>query len=191
MILKYGNVVLRAVEMKDKEMLMEMINDPSIEAMTGGWNHPVSEISQEKWILNYMDSQTMMRWIIEGSKNMTAFGMITLSEIEWKDRSAFVHYKINTKETKREKGDMKNALYSVLKYAFDELGLHRIEGSVLSYNTFSRKLIKSMGFINEGVLRSKVFKNGMWHDQEYYGLLENEFIRFEDGYAPWQKSRKS
>lgn len=190
MILEYGNVILRAIELKDKDLLLEMINNPSIERMTGGWNLPVSEHAQEKWMIGYQDTQTTIRWIIEGKNNKTAFGMIVLSDIDWKDRCGFIHYKINPNEMKREKGDMKNALYAVIQYAFDELGLHRIEGSIIDYNVFSKKLIKAMGFQKEGILRSKVFKGGDWHDQEFYGLIENEFNRYEDGSAPWQHNER-
>lgn len=186
MILKYGNIVLRAIETRDKELLLHLINDPEVEKMTGGWNLPVSEYVQEKWITEYKNTNTMIRWIIEGSTSKIALGMIVLSDIDWKNRCGFIHYKINSNEINREKGDTKNALYIAIKYAFDELGLHRLEGSILDYNIFSKKLVKSMGFEKEGIFRLKIFKDGIWHDQEYYGLLSDEFKRYKDGAAPWQ-----
>ncbi len=189
MILKYGNVILRAIEKEDASLLRTLINSIEVENMTVGWNPPVSKYNQDNWINNYADSDAQIRWMIEVDNGVT-IGMIVLSDIDWKNRVGFVHYKINPFERDRKKGDTKNALYAVLQYAFDELGLHRIEGSILSYNTFSMKLIKSMGFTKEGTYRKKVYKNGEWHDEEFFALIDEEFMRFKDGEAPWQKERK-
>ncbi len=186
MILNFGNVTLRAIEMRDKELLLYLVNDPNTEKMTGGWNHPVSEHAQEEWMREYRFSDDAMRWVAENRNNRVAFGLITLSDIDWKNRCAFIHYKANAMETRREKGDMKDAVYAAVQYAFDELGMHRIEGLVLEQNIFSKKLLQSFGFVKEGTYRSRIFKEGRWHDQELYGLLNEEFVRYKNGEAPWQ-----
>jgi RimJ/RimL family protein N-acetyltransferase len=116
--------------------------------------------------------------------------MLILSDIDWKNRSANLGVKINVAERNRLPGDTKNAEYAVLKYAFEELGLNRIEAPILDYNVFSKKLATSMGFVKEGVCRSKLFKKNDWHDVEIYGLLKSEFVHYEDGNAPWQKKAK-
>lgn len=188
MNLKYGNIVLRAIEQKDCKLLKQLMNSPEVEEMTVGWNPPVSDYNQENWINNYRNSDTQIRWMIE-LDNETTIGMVVLSDIDWKNRVGFIHYKINPFEKNRERGDTKNALYAALQYAFDELGLHRVEGSILDYNTFSRKLIMSMGFVKEGTYRSKVFKHGGWHDEDFFGLLTEEFTRYKNGEAPWQRKQ--
>lgn len=185
MILKYGNIKLRPIEKKDSELLALMINSQSIEAMTGGWNVPVSSLDQDKWIENYHNSRDCIRLMIE-LENGTTIGLISLTEIDWITRRGYISYKTNPEERSRLKGDMKNALYILAKYAFDEMGLHRLEGDILEYNTMSKKLIKSVGFVEEGVRRARVLKNGQWQNQVCYGLLDSEFSRYPDGTAPWQ-----
>ena len=186
MNLHFGNIILRAIEEKDAALLKLLMNSSEVEAMTVGWNPPVSDFAQAEWIKNFRCSDKQIRWMMELNDG-TTIGMIVLSDIDWKNRTAFVHYKINPFEKNRQRGDTKNALYAVLKYAFDELGFHRIEGSILDYNTFSRKLILSLGFVKEGTYRKKTFKNGTWHDEDSFGLLNEEFIRYYDNEAPWQK----
>ena len=39
------------------------------------------------------------------------------------------------------------------------------------------------------MLRKKVFRQGKWRDVVIGSLLRDEFIRYEDGSAPWQKKR--
>lgn len=185
MILKYGNVILRPIEKKDVELLRYMINCPEIEAMTVSWNVPISNHGQEKWVENYQNTYETIRWMIELENGIT-LGMVSLTGIDWITRIAHISYKINGEERNRMKGDTKNAIYIVAKYAFDEMGLHRIEGEVLEYNIWSIKLLKSIGYVEEGVRRSRILKNGKWCNLVCFGLLDSEFQRYDDGTAPWQ-----
>lgn len=185
MELKFGNTKLRAIEKKDCELLKFMMNSAGVEKKILGWNLPVSTERQEKWIEQYENTDSIIRWMIELSNN-TTLGMITLREIDWKNREATMEIKTNPYETQRMDGDTKNASYAVIKYAFEELGLHRISSSVLKCNKFSRKLNESLGFQLEGILRGKIFKNNMWNDVYSFGLLLDDYIPYEDGKAPWQ-----
>lgn len=185
MELKYGNTKLRAIEKRDCELLKFLINSAGVEKMVVGWNQPVSIDMQERWIEQYRNSNSIMRWMIELSNNIT-LGMITLRDIDWKNREAVMEIKTNPYETQRLEGDTKNASYAVIKYVFEELGLHRINSSILECNKFSRKLNESLGFQLEGILRKKIFKNNMWNDIYIFGLLIDDYIHYDDGQAPWQ-----
>lgn len=185
MELKFGNATLRAVEKKDSELLKFMINSSDIENMTVGWNMPVSSHMQEEWAANYKNSLQCMRWIIDLSNGVT-LGMVILSNIDWKNRVAELGYKINIYEKNRIKSDTKDAVYAVIKYAFKELGLHRLDLRILDYNIKSQRLGESMGFEKEGVFHKRTFKNGAWHDEYIYGLLDSVFTDYDDGSAPWQ-----
>lgn len=189
MNIKYGCVTLRAIELDDLELLRQMMNSPQVERNTVGWSTPVSVFSQEKWIKEQSNTMNCMRWIIE-LDNKAALGTIILHDIDWKNRSAGVGIKINTEEKNRIYGDTKDAYYALLLYAFDELGLNRIDISTLDYNIFSLKLSKSMGFVDEGRKRKCVYKSGKWHDLIIRGLLQEEFVRYDDGKAPWQRKRE-
>ncbi len=185
MYLKYGCVKLRAIETEDQELLKLLINSPEVEQTTVGWNLPVSSYQQNKWQSNSSNSMDCIRWIIE-LENQTVLGMISLMDVDWKNRSANINIKLNPYEKNRIRGDAKDAYYAVLSYAFDELGLNRIEHNTLEYNFFSLKLSRSMGFVDEGIKRKCIYKFGKWHDLIVGGLLNEEFKRYDDGTAPWQ-----
>lgn len=185
MNLRYGCAKLRAIEEYDAELLQQLINSEDVEKMTAGWNMAVSSSKQLEWIKNYKNTSDNMRWMIDLDNDVT-LGMVMLTKIDWKDRSAEISYKINPYERNRQTGDTKDAVYAVIKYAFEDLGLHRLEASIIDYNIFSQKMIKSMGFQLEGTCRSKIFKNGKWNDEYIYGLLCDEYIAYKDGEASWQ-----
>lgn len=189
MNIRYGCVTLRAIEMEDLELLKYLLNAPEVETQTVGWNMPVSSYQQEQWMRSYRNSSDCMRWMIE-LDNGTVLGLAVLKPIDWKNKSASFGIKIRPNEEKRIYGDVKDAFYGVLQYAFDELGLHRIQTETLSTNIFSLKLSRGMGFVDEGIKRESIFKMGEWRDLIIGGLLERDFARYPDGTAPWQRKRK-
>jgi ribosomal-protein-alanine N-acetyltransferase len=75
-------------------------------------------------------------------------------------------------------GFMTEALTSLIKYGFEEMGLNRIEATTNSKNTRSIELIERMGFKKEGVLRRKYFYKNQYHDDIIYSLLREEWKEF-------------
>lgn len=68
------------------------------------------------------------------------------------------------------------AIISVLRFAFEELGLNRVEAWVRSSNGRVVTLTKKFGFKKEGVSRSCVRTvNGKFEDAVLFGLLREEF----------------
>ena len=63
-------------------------------------------------------------------------------------------------------GYMTEALQLVLQFAFDELGLHRIEANIQPNNHASRNLVQRCGFTLEGESEDFLFINGRWRDHE-------------------------
>ena len=61
-------------------------------------------------------------------------------------------------------GLMKEALEAVIAFAFGQLGLRRIEACYMPANERSARLLASLGFETEGLLRSSLEVNGRWED---------------------------
>ncbi len=174
MVIKYGCVKLRAVEKTDFEMLLSLINSPEIESKTVGWHFPISRITQEHWMENFQNSDQSIKLIIE-LENSEIIGLIMLENLDWKNRSATIGCKISTLSKNRIKGDTVDAVKAIVKYAFDELGMNCIYGEILEDNIFSRKLCKKVGFIEEGILRKRVYKGGGFKNLVVLSILRDEF----------------
>ncbi len=65
----------------------------------------------------------------------------------------------------------------MVEYGFSELGLHRITASALTTNEASKRVLKRVGFVEEGVSRDASFVDGEWCDMVRYGLLREERYR--------------
>lgn len=86
-------------------------------------------------------------------------------------RSATIGYSIS--ENKQNKGYMTEALSLVLKYAKEDLELHRVEASTLEDNFKSQKVLIKNGFKTLGINEKYLKINGVWKDHvTLYKILE-------------------
>lgn len=171
----YGKKVkLRAVEENDMEMLRELTNSPDFEKMIVGWSFPVSTVEQKKYFESLENGLLRLRYIIETEED-GAVGMIGLKDIDWKNGRAFgLGMRIAKKEI-RTHGLATDAWMTLLKYAFYELRLNRIDGSAIEYNKASLRVCEKVGFKIEGTQRQAVYKNGKYHDVVVMSCLKADY----------------
>lgn len=58
----------------------------------------------------------------------------------------------------------------VVRYAFTEMGLHRLEVNIQPGNQPSRNLVKRLGFRLEGLSPDFLYINGAWRDHERWAV---------------------
>lgn len=67
------------------------------------------------------------------------------------------------------------ATRAMLRYGFDELGLHKIELQVDAVNRRAIRAYEKAGFAQEGIRRAAVFHDGTFYDHVLMGILEEEY----------------
>ena len=170
----YGEKIrLRAIEPDDNELLLEMMNDPDIETMVGGYSWPGSMANQMKWYSKLENTPSVLRCIIADKESDTAIGTLIMTEIDMKNGTGHIHIKIGS-NSERRKGYGTDAVNTIVKYAFSELRLNCIYANILSYNEASVRLFEKCGFQRDGVLRSRVFKQGKYVDLYAYSRLASD-----------------
>ena len=73
------------------------------------------------------------------------------------------------------------ALDLLLRFAFTEMNLHRLQLTVFDYNERARVLYKRFGFRREGVFRQFLLRDGKRHDMLLMGLLAREWQAEQGG----------
>lgn len=63
---------------------------------------------------------------------------------------------------------MTETVNEVVRYAFESLGLHRIEGNIMPRNKASIGVVEKCGFVNEGTSRKYLKINGVWEDHIHF-----------------------
>ncbi len=168
-------VTLRAIEQEDLELMREMLNDPEMENLVIGWSFPIAEYQQNLWYERNIDNEKNIRLIIDTS-NYGTVGMATLTDIDWKNRKATHGIKI-AKTNIRAKGIGTDTVMAIMKYAFDELQLNRLDCSWFELNKGSQKLYAKCGWKIEGVRRQYIYKRGSHRNLVIAGILREDYYR--------------
>ena len=71
-------------------------------------------------------------------------------------------------------GHMSEALAACLDFCFEGLRLHRIEAACLPENEASRRLLRKLGFREEGIARGCLEIAGAWRDHVQHALLSTD-----------------
>lgn len=168
-------VVLRALEIEDMEALRETVNDSELENLLGGWSFPISKSAQLEWFNNCANDKNNVRYAIETKDDHKFIGMISLTNIDWKNRSGMIAIKLTT-NAPHGKGYGYDAEIALLNYAFNELNLHRITANILEYNKVSINFHTKIGLKKEGINREAIYKRGKYHNVITFGILKKDYL---------------
>ncbi|MEO8151190.1 MAG: GNAT family protein [Bacteroidia bacterium] len=89
-------------------------------------------------------------------------------------RRAEIGYSIFNEDDKA-KGYMSEAIKPIISFGFEQMNLHRVEAFIGPANAASTKLVKRLGFKEEGTLREHYFKNNKMEDSVSFSILKHEF----------------
>jgi ribosomal-protein-alanine N-acetyltransferase len=101
-------------------------------------------------------------------------GEITLSSIQRGPfQQAFIGYWIDRELAGQ--GLVPEAVVLVLQFAFEALGLHRVEIAIVPRNHASRRVVEKLGIRSEGVALGYLEIDGAWEDHVRYAMTTEEW----------------
>jgi len=117
--------------------------------------------------------KTEAGFLIKRLEDGAICGVVNLNVITFDAlRSAYISYFGVAGRT--ENGYMKEGLSQLIRHAFNELGLHRLEANIQPQNFASIALAKSVGFHYEGYSPRYLMINGEWCDHERWAVLADQ-----------------
>lgn len=106
--------------------------------------------------------------------NSIFVGEITLGSIQ---RSAFqsgtIGYWID--KAVAGKGYMPEAVVLVLQFAFENVGLHRVEINIVPFNRASLRVVEKLNIRYEGTSKDYLLIDGLWRDHARFAITEQEW----------------
>lgn len=113
-------------------------------------------------------------FLIFARENDQIAGTVTLSQVFRKAFcNAYLGYLLGANFT--GKGFMTEAVALVLKHAFTNLKLHRVEANVQTHNFPSINVLKRCGFAKEGFSRKYLKISGKWRDHERWAIIKEDW----------------
>lgn len=136
----------------------------------------------QPWVTSFIDQAGFDAWfgrsvsgpnvslIARDAATNTIVGVVNISEIAMGAfRSAYLGY--YGMAPFGGKGMMTEAVRMAIDFAFNELGLHRVEANIQPGNTASIALVRRLGFKQEGYSERYLKIDGEWRDHERWALL--------------------
>jgi RimJ/RimL family protein N-acetyltransferase len=172
-----GRVVVRALEEKDIGAYLRAFDegDPLLNLI--GYEDVPSRQQVERWLGDNWVGRPERAWefVVADLRSDAFLGSIMLHDVDWKNRRAEVGFWIEANARGRGVGSA--ALRLMLDWAFDDLGLERIEMTALPENEIVPRIVARFGFTYEGYLRQRNYERGRRVDLLIWGLLKAEANR--------------
>jgi diamine N-acetyltransferase len=166
-MLAHHQVILRALEPEDLDVVYRWENDTSIWHLSGTLV-PYSRFILRKYLENAdrdIFEMKQLRLIIEEKAESKPVGAIDLFDFDPYHRRAGIGILIAEK-TDRGRGYARESLELLMNYAFEILKLHQLWCNIASRNTESLQLFKAAGFTVIGEKREWLF-DGKGYQGEY------------------------
>lgn len=175
--LRGRRVTLRRLTLADAPAIFGLFRDP---AVTRYWSRPpMTQLAQARALIREVRagyrSGDSLQFGIERDGDRTLVGTCTLFHFNAGSRRAEIGYALGSAWWGQ--GLMHDALQALLRYAFDDLGLHRLEADIDPRNAASARSLARLGFVKEGHLRERWIVAGVVSDTDLYGLLRGEWRR--------------
>ena len=177
-LLKGEKVTLRPLDLNDVEDMVRWALDVELNIL-GGWPD-LSSIAKrrdrfEKRIKDPPEDLVQMAIEVDGK----LIGEIAFHHVEWEQQRGEIG--ISIEKPYWGKGYGKDAAVTFLQYLFLVKNVRKATAQSYDFNQASISLFKSVGFTQEGLLRSHEFTTGAWRDMYVFGMLRDEFLeRYPD-----------
>lgn len=109
----------------------------------------------------------------DGSERLV--GRIALSNVVrgvW--QNATLGYFVD--EASGSRGHATAAVRLACRFAFEHVGLHRVQPAIMPRNARSRRVVEKVGFRPEGTARRYLRINGIWEDHDIFALTREDWV---------------
>ena len=166
---------LRQITQEDNKSLSDVLSDEAAcEYLTHNAVHDTAAIKRMiTGMQRFFDEKQRIRWGIAQKQDNSLIGHCGFFDIDRSNCCAEISYCL--KSGLWGQGIMTEALDGMLKFGFEEYGLNRIVAKVMKGNVGSIKVLQKLGFVQEGLLRESLYKNGQYHDLMVFSILRSEY----------------
>lgn len=177
--LQAERVRLRPLVADDVYAIFDIFSDAEV---TRYWSRPpMTHLAQARTLLRAMREGNRtgerLQFGIERCSDALLMGTCTLFNFSPQNRRAEVGYVLGRRFWRQ--GYMHESLQRMLRHAFEDLDLLRLEADIDPRNGPSARTLERLGFVKEGYLRERWIVAEVVSDTELYGLLRREWLRNE------------
>lgn len=183
-------IVLRAVEQSDLPLLHRWSNEPELQDILGNIHFPSSYEFHKAWFDGLRTDGLNQRLAID-APDLGLIGLSSIMHIDWRNNHAWHGVMLGDADI-RGKGYGVDAVMATMRYAFEEMHLERLDGSIIEYNAASYAFYcGKLGWKEEGRRRSYYFRRGRYWDQIVVGITRQDYAELVEKTGYWNAAPKA
>ncbi|MHA2015849.1 MAG: GNAT family N-acetyltransferase [Candidatus Thorarchaeota archaeon] len=174
-------VKLVPIGLRHLDDVYEAWNDPEMKQFLRG-AIPDAYESEEKWIRRAIDEMAARRsfiFAIESLEDGRFLGTVGIHGIDWVARSATLGIAIHKRDD-WTRGYGRDALRTIIGFAWKDLNLRRLELGVHAFNKRAIHVYESLGFKRYGTAHQVVFIRGKYADSHFMELFRDDWEARDD-----------
>lgn len=164
-IIDIQGIKILPLKSSDLDFLCEVRNECAPEYLHTSQTYTLQETKQ------WFEKTSPMFFLIE--RRGEKIGYFRTSNYSKENRNIYIGADIH--KDYRGKGLGYSSYLFFVPYLFETLDLNKISLEVLSTNEPAIKLYKKLGFVQEGIKRQEVYKNGKWVDSIIMSILRDDW----------------
>jgi RimJ/RimL family protein N-acetyltransferase len=178
--LETPRLLLRPVAPPDADGLFAIFSDPAVMRYWSSppWTRPEQARAMVEHEAAGLAAGTSVRFAVVRRDDERLIGTCSLFSLEEESRRAEIGYALAASAWGL--GHAAEAGLAVVTFAFDVLGLNRLEADIDPRNSASARVLERLGFRREGLLRERWIVAGEVSDSALYGMLRRDRDRPAD-----------
>lgn len=170
-------IMLREYQAEDISAIRAWVNDESATRYlsTRYWPPQTMVDTQEFLSRMLQSSHNACNFVIADRETARYIGQLDLFRVDWRLRQGEIGMVIGKSEM-RGRGYGQEALALMQRFAFDNLGLERLEMEVHMDNQAAVQCYRKAGFTLEGVKRHAYWADGHFGDVGIMSILRGEYL---------------
>jgi RimJ/RimL family protein N-acetyltransferase len=166
-------VKLKKFDTSDYGRLINWIDSKELMIQFGGplFSFPITNNQLDEYVTN----EKRLIYKVIDSNTFKVIGHAELNDIDYTNKNARICRILVGDKSSRNKGFGKQIIYAIIKIAFNELKLHRLDLGVYDFNKQAIKCYENCGFEIEGL-----FKENMKIGNDYWSTYNMSKINTYD-----------
>lgn len=175
-MIETDRLLLRQWNMNDIDDMVEGLNNINVSKWLAGVPYPYTKDDAKEYIKNTVENN-LYNFAIVLKKENKVIGGTQIANIDLSNGTAGGGIWLNEKYQKNGYGS--EAFGARIKYAFEVLGLRRLENGYFKENEKSHKMQLRFGYKDEGIRRKRFISKatGKLEDEYITGLLKDEWVK--------------
>lgn len=171
-----SRLILRMLREEDSGAVYKIFSDPDV--MRFWSSTPYEKKSQAEDLIEQtrvgFEKREFFQWGIANADDDKIIGTCTLFALDKQNLRSEIGFALA--RSYWGKGYMHETLEALFAFAFEPLGMHRIEADVDPRNERCLATLEKLGFQREGMMRERWLVGGERQDSVFLGLLHEDWL---------------